>query len=177
MHSLLANSTPRPRLASRPTPRAPACRAPLPCAFRPPPVRPRPLACCPACLPPYEPTPQRLPAPTHPCCVPRCVVGLARHYIAIQSSLALLSCRNTVRLYCNTNNPLLCNTIPPSLQYKPVYCNTKFSSPAFSCNALEPIAIQFYPAYCTLYCNTMQPLQYNFPLGCNTIQPLLAIQS
>ena len=142
------SSTPRPRARPRP---APACRAP-------------PAPACSARLPCEPRAPHR-------------VMGLAGHCITIQSSLALLSCHNIVRLYCNTNNPLLCNTTPPSLQYKPVYCNTKFSSPAFSCDTLEPIAIQFYPAYCTLYCNTMQPLQYIFPLGCNTIKPLLAIQS
>ena len=136
-------------------PRLSAARPP---SLRVSPARPSsPLAPSPA---PARP-PARLPS-VHLPCAPCRVVGLAGHCIAIQFILALLSCHNTVRLYCNTNNPLLCNTTPPNLQYKPVYCNTKFSSPAFFCNTLEPIAIQFYPAYCTLYCNTMQPLEYKF---------------
>ena len=83
------------------------------------------------------------------------------------------------------------------LQHSPCPCplpghNTIFVL-RYYLSAAKPAAIQFLeynssqPAIQTsvlqykifqpslLYCNSMQPLQYNFPLGCNTIQPLLAI--
>ena len=192
LHSLLASSTPRPSALprpARPTPRACVSRAPRACVPRP--HTPEPRLCpaqrlrarlrlapaySPAQRPPAARVPraQRLRPPTVRSAVSWAWLGTVSQ---IQFSLALFSYHNAVRLYCNTHSPLLCNTTSPSLQYKPVYCNTKFFSPAFSCNTLESVVIQFYPTYRTLYCNTMQPLQYNFPLGCNTIQPLLAIQS
>ena len=82
------------------------------------------------------------------CAPPWSYRGLAGHCIAIQSSLALLSCHNTVRLYCDTNSPLLYNTTPPSLQYtfQPTpCCNTiqhLFISQynVFSCNIIWAVA-------------------------------------
>ena len=50
-----------------------------------------------------------------------------------------------IQFSCSPLAIQFCNTTPPSLQYKLVYCNTKFSSPVFS------IAIQCNP------CNTIFP--------------------
>ena len=111
-------------------------------------VAPVPRAC-----PCRSPTPRACPPPWP-------YRGLAGHCIAIQSSFALLSCHNTVRLYCDTNNPLLCNTAPLSLQYKPVYCNTLPTQPS-SLQYKNCIAIQFFITHST--CNTLHIAIQNSP--------------
>ena len=154
------------RLAARP--------ARIPCA--PTPCRTcrlslaRPAPCPRACCAPRTPAvrPARLLCAPRACCAAPCR-GLAGRVAALCTDRVQQPCclsqdtKFCIVTHCFLPSQLpaiqFCNTTSPSLQYKLVYCNTKISRPAFS------IAIQCNP------CNKI------FPLGCNTIQPLLAIQS
>ena len=157
----------------RPTPRPPAPHAPA-CPARSSAQRARAApARAPHARPPARSTGALLPAA--PVCAPSapCVrlLRLACRIVALQRA---------VSQYSSCLRPLLS-------QYNFfLYCDTIFLQP--SCNtilqyyssqhAIQTSVLQykiFQPSL--LYCNTMQPLQYNFPLGCNTIEPLLAIQS
>ena len=162
---------PAPRTLAPVPPSAPA---PMPharpCARRP----ALPSARRPASPPPCAPTPERPSA--HACARllrPACrIVALQRAVSQYSPCLRpLLSQYNfgiAIQFSCSPLAIQSCNTTPPSLQYKLVYCNTKFSSlhPASYCNTVQPLSMQYKP----LYCNTKplyQPskttiLQYKF---------------
>ena len=158
---------PRPCACCPLVPRASAsCRAPHAMPARAPHARP-PARSARALLP-AEPVcaPRACPAPpARACCAQRAVSWPCSVLYRNTAPALGLCCHNTIFfLYCDTIflQPS-CNTI---LQYYS-------SQPAIQTSVLQYKIFQ--PSL--LYCNTMQPLQYNFPLGCNTIQRLLAIQS
>ena len=136
------------------------------------PARARPAcACCRAPAAPARACTPALPATcrAHPrvpacCALPSCLALLSQYNFVLRYNFVSCSpsSHNTVHLYCNTNNPLLYNTTPPSLQYKLVYCNTIFFFPAL---LKPPYCNTILPSYCNTPGTTVHP-------GCNTINVL-----
>ena len=155
MHNPLASSAPRSRPGGSTSPAPRALLAPEPeCPSAPRTCACPASACRPACpravharLLRAQPRSQRPPA--RACCAQLPSPSVQFLYCDTISQLNPAASVTIQKLYRDTlpSQPVIqsCNTSPPSLQYKLVYWNPQFSSPAFS------IAIQYNP------CNTISP--------------------